>query len=55
MVLIGGHFSPEVRWALQLLLTDPRNRGKNLKRLLGEAINDVCVKYGRPQPYGGEE
>jgi hypothetical protein len=28
--------------------------GKNLRQLLGEAINDLCVKYGKPQPYQGE-
>jgi hypothetical protein len=53
-VLIGGHFPPEVRSTLFLLQAEPRNTGKNLKQLLGEAINDLCVKYGRPQPYSGE-
>ena len=54
-VLIGGHFSPEVRRTLLLVQAEPKNMGKNLKQLLGEAINDLCVKYGKPQPYGGEE
>lgn len=25
------------------------------KQLLGEAINDICAKYGKPQPYSGED
>ena len=53
-VLIGGHFSPEVRRALLLVQAEPENTGKNLKQLLGEAINDLCAKYGKPQPYSGE-
>lgn len=53
-VLIGGHFSPEVRRALLLVQADRENTGKNLKQLLGEAINDLCAKYGKPQPYSGE-
>jgi hypothetical protein len=53
-VLIGGHYSPEVRRALLLVQAEPRNTGKNLKQLLGEAINDLCAKYGKPQPYTGE-
>jgi hypothetical protein len=53
-VLIGGHFAPEVRRALLLVQAEPQNEGKNLKQLLGEAINDLCVKYRKPQPYGGE-
>jgi antitoxin-like ribbon-helix-helix protein len=54
-VLIGGHFAPEVRRTLLLVQAEERNAGKNLKQLLGEAINDLCAKYGKPQPYGGEE
>jgi hypothetical protein len=54
-VMIGGHFSPEVRRALFLLQAEPENARKNLKQLLGEAINDLCAKYGKPQPYSGEE
>jgi len=53
-VLIGGHFSPEVRRALLLVQAEPKNTGRNLKQLLGEAINDLCAKYGKPQPYNGE-
>jgi hypothetical protein len=53
-VLIGGHFPHEVRRALLLVQAERENAGKNLKQLLGEAINDLCVKYGKPQPYKGE-
>lgn len=54
-VLIGAHYQPEVRRALLLVQAEPENTGKNLKKLLGEAINDLCVKYGKPQPYTGED
>ena len=54
-VLIGGHFTPEVRRTLLLVQAEPENTGKNLKQLLGEAINDLCAKYGKPQPYDGED
>ena len=54
-VLVGAHFQPEVRRTLLLVQAEPENAGKNLKRLLGEAINDLCAKYGKPQPYSGEE
>lgn len=53
-VLIGGHFTPEVRRTLLLVQAEPENAGKNLKRLLGEAISDLCAKYGKPRPYRGE-
>ena len=53
-VLIGGHFPPEVRRVLMLVQAEPDNAGKNLKQLLGEAINDLCAKYRKPQPYTGE-
>jgi len=54
-VLIGGHFAPEVRRVLLLVQAEPENEGKNLKQLLGEAINDLCAKYRKPQPYHGED
>jgi hypothetical protein len=54
-VLIGGHYAPEVRRTLLLVQAEPKNTGKNLKQLLGEAINDLCAKYGKPQPYSGED
>lgn len=54
LVMIGGMFPPEVRRALLLIQAEPQNEGKNLKMLLGEAINDLCAKYNKPQPYTGE-
>jgi hypothetical protein len=54
-VLIGGHYDREVRRTLLLVQAEPENDGKTLKQLLGEAINDLCLKYGKPQPYGGED
>jgi hypothetical protein len=32
----------------------PNNEGKLTKELLGEAINDLCAKYGVPEPYREE-
>jgi hypothetical protein len=54
-VLIGAHYAPTVRSTLFLVQAEPENAGKSLKQLLGEAINDLCAKYGKPQPYAGEE
>jgi len=54
-VLIGGHFHPEVHSTLLLIRADVRCRGKSLKQVLGEAINDLAAKYGKPQPYRGED
>jgi hypothetical protein len=53
-VLVGAHFPREVRRTLLLVQAEPDNAGKNLKQLLGEAINDLCAKYRKPQPYTGE-
>lgn len=53
-VLIGAHFSPEVRRALHLIQARPQYSGRTLKQILGEAINDFCAKNGTPQPYSGE-
>lgn len=50
-VLIGAQFIPEVRRVLLLVQAEPENQGKTLKNLLGEAINDLCAKYRKPQPY----
>lgn len=49
--LIGGMFDPEVRRTLALIALEPENDGRSLQDLLGEAINDLAVKYGKPQPY----
>jgi hypothetical protein len=51
-VLVGGHFPPTVRRTLKLLEADT---GKRLNELLGEAINDLAAKYGKPQPYAVQE
>ncbi|MDQ6714268.1 MAG: hypothetical protein M3Z28_13935 [Candidatus Dormibacteraeota bacterium] len=53
-VLIGAHFPREVRRVLLLVQAEPQNAGKDLKQLLGEAINDLCAKYRKPQPYTNE-
>jgi len=52
-VLIGAHYPPIVRRAL-LMAQAKQEVPRNLKQLLGEAINDLCAKYGVPQPYEGE-
>jgi hypothetical protein len=54
-VLIGAHFAPEVRRTLLLVPAERENSGKNLKQLLGEAINDLCAKYGKPEPYAPDD
>lgn len=54
-ILVGAHYAPQVRSTLFLVQAEPENIGKSLKQLLGEAINDLCAKYGKPQPYAGEE
>ena len=47
-VLIGALYPPHVRRALKMV---EATTGNDLKSLLGEAINDLCAKYGQPQPY----
>ena len=54
-VMIGAHFSSRVRRALLLVQAHQKNEGKLTKELLGEAINDLCAKYGVPEPYQKEE
>jgi hypothetical protein len=53
-VLIGAHFPPQVRRALLLIQAEEGNEGKNLKELLGEAINLLADRYGKPRPYAGQ-
>ncbi len=53
-VLIGAHFPPQVRRTLLLIQAEQGNEGKNLKELLGEAINLLADRYGKPQPYSGQ-
>lgn len=51
MVLIGANFPPTVRQTLGYISADTQ---RNIKSLLGEAINDLAVKYGKPTPYSEE-
>jgi hypothetical protein len=51
-VLIGAHFAPEVRRVLKLIEADS---GKRLKPLLGEAINMLAARYGKPEPFHDED
>lgn len=53
--LIGGMYDHEVRKTLALIALEPENQGRSLQDMLGEAINDFCVKYGKPQPYRLDE
>jgi antitoxin-like ribbon-helix-helix protein len=52
-VLIGAHFSPVVQRALRKVLTLD-HAPRNMRALLGEAINDVCAKYHVTEPYREE-
>lgn len=54
-VMVGANFPPEVRRVLFLVQAEPENARKTMKQLLGEAINDLCAKYRKPQPYQGED
>jgi len=47
-VLVAGHFTPEVRRVLKLIEADS---GKNLRQLLGEAVNMLAAHYGKPEPF----
>jgi hypothetical protein len=51
-VLIAAHYPPDVRRVLKFLEAET---GKNLKELLGEAINDLAAKYGKTEPYSAED
>jgi len=53
-VMIGAHFPPEIRRTLLLIQAEQGNEGKNLKSLLGEAINLLADRYGKPRPYAEE-
>lgn len=50
-VLIAAHYDREVRRVLKLIEADT---DRNLRQLLGEAINDLAAKYGKPQPFHEE-
>ena len=47
-VTIAAHYDPSVRRVLKQIGAE---HGRTLRQLLGEAINDVCAKYGKPEPY----
>jgi hypothetical protein len=44
--MIGSHFDPQVRRTIMMIQAET---GKKLHELLGEAINDLCCKYGKPK------
>lgn len=48
LVLIGANYPKRVRQILGYIEADT---GRNLKSVLGEAINDLAIKYGQPTPY----
>src|SRR3954452_10758753 len=43
---IAAHFPEEVAWQLRELAVERR---KTVQALLGEALNDLFQKYGRPE------
>lgn len=47
-VIISGHFSPEVR---RMLKTLKYKQDRQLKEIMGEAFNDIAVKYGEKPPF----
>lgn len=47
-VLVGAFYPPEVRKALRFIEAES---GLTLKQLLGRAINQLAVNYGKPEPY----
>ena len=49
-VLVGAHFDPAVSKALLMVRVKCVGR-RSLKQLIGEAVNDLCAKYGVPEPY----
>lgn len=52
LVPVAAHYPPEVRKILKMIAAE---KGKSLKQVLGEAINDLCSKYNKPQPYSDDE
>jgi hypothetical protein len=54
LVRISAHYPLEVRCVLLSVQAMPENARKNQKQLLGEALNLLFSKYGKPQAYGGE-
>ena len=50
-VLVAAHYSREVRRTLKMIEAET---DKTLRQLLGEAINDLCEKYGKPRPFSDD-
>jgi hypothetical protein len=46
VVMIAGHFPPEVRKQLHQIALD---RDTTAQRLLGEALNMLFARYGKPE------
>ncbi|WP_235031652.1 ribbon-helix-helix domain-containing protein [Geminicoccus flavidas] len=46
MKQVAGHFPAEVAWQLRELAVAERT---TVQDLLGEALNDLFQKYGRPE------
>ena len=46
MKQVAGHFPAEVAWQLRELAVTERT---TVQDLLGEALNDLFQKYGRPE------
>ncbi len=47
-ILVGAFYPPEVRKTLRFIEAESN---MNLKQLLGRAINQLAVEYGKPEPY----
>ena len=43
---VAGHFPEEVSWQLRQLALEQRS---SVQELLGEALNDLFQKYGKPE------
>ena len=50
-VLIGVHAPKLVRQTLKMV---EARTSMNLTQIIREAINDICVKYGEPEPWEEE-
>ena len=44
--MVAGHFPEEVSWQLRQLALEQRS---SVQELLGEALNDLFQKYGKPE------
>jgi hypothetical protein len=44
--MVAGHFPEEVAWQLRELALERRS---TVQELLGEALNDLFQKYGKPE------